>query len=475
MDAFVWDTRFETGLATVDRQHHHLVELVNQVGDYLLFSSGNEARLEAVFSELADYAREHFAEEERLMVEAGVDIRHSERHARHHQDFVRQLVSMWGRRTRTADPAAMLHGYLASWLTVHILGEDQVMARMIESIRQGNDPATAFEAQAEQRDHSVSALLDALHKLYHVLSVQNRELADANQSLEDKVAERTRMLAQSNACLQKEQDDLRHALAHVEATQEQLLSSEKMASLGRMVAGFAHQLNTPVGIAIGAVSNSEQVISATEHLLDAEEVSADALLANFAQLREGSRLALNNLQRAADLVSRLKRSSIDLEVMERRAFRLREVIDDVLLGMKERIELGRVSVTVDCAVDLLLDGVPGFFEQLLTTLVGNALRHAFPVEGRPATLRVSAMLRGDGQLQLCCIDNGVGMPPDVAAHIFEPFFTTQRAHGRLGLGMYLCYNLTVSRLGGTIDCASVQGQGTTIQVVLPVATGETKK
>ena len=113
--------------------------------------------------------------------------------------------------------------------------------------RQGSTPTAAFEHETTQSDHGVSALLDALHKLYHVLSVQNRELAEANRSLEDKVAERTQ-------ALQKEQEDLRDALAHVEATQQQLLSSEKMASLGRMVAGFAHQLNTPVGIAIGAVS-----------------------------------------------------------------------------------------------------------------------------------------------------------------------------------------------------------------------------
>jgi len=468
MEAFVWDKRFETGLATVDRQHHHLVDLVNKVGDYLLFNAGDEAAVEAVFGELAAYAGEHFAEEERLMVEAGVDGRHSSLHARHHQDFVRQLLSMWERRGQSSDPAAMLHDYLSSWLTVHILGEDQVMARMIDAIRQGSTPTAAFEHETTQSDHGVSALLDALHKLYHVLSVQNRELAEANRSLEDKVAERTQ-------ALQKEQEDLRDALAHVEATQQQLLSSEKMASLGRMVAGFAHQLNTPVGIAIGAVSNNEQVIAQTESLLDADEVSAESLLANFSLLREGSQLALSNLQRTADLVRRLRRSSIDLDVMERRAFSLREVIDDVLLGMKEHLEQDRVSVDLDCNSDLIIDGIPGLFEQLMNSLVGNVLRHAFPVDGRQGKVTIAAWRAENGTLHLRCSDNGKGMAPDVAEHIFEPFFTTQRATGQLGLGMYMCYNLVVSRLGGRIDCISRPGEGTTIQVVVPAALGEVKK
>lgn len=474
MDAFVWDTRFETGLTTVDRQHHHLVELVNKVGDYLLASSGDEAALESVFAELAAYATEHFAEEERLMAAASIDSRHTLAHTQHHQDFVLQLGSMWRRRGQVSDPAAMLHGFLASWLTMHILGEDQIMARMIADIARGSKPAEAFEREAGHAENSVSALLDALHKLYHVLSAQNRDLAEANQSLEDKVNERTRALAEANATLQKEQDDLRQALAHVEATQQQLLISEKMASLGQMVAGFAHQLNTPVGIAIGAVSNSDQVITATERLLDADEVSAEALLANFAELREGSRLALNNLQRAADLVRRLKRSSIDLDVMERRVFKLSDLIDDVLLGQKERLEPAWVNVSVDCPDELVLDGVPGLFEQLLTTLLGNAVRHAFPVQGRDARLKLSAAIGPDRLLHLICEDNGVGIPGEDLAHIFEPFFTTRRADGCLGLGLYLCYNLVTSRLGGTIDCVSAVGQGTTIRVHVPAVTGEMK-
>ena len=348
MDAFVWDDRFVTGLKTVDGQHMHLVELVNKVGDFLLESRGDEAALQTVFGELASYATEHFREEEGLMAKYAVDPRHSEAHTTHHRDFVTQLVSMWERRDQSSDPAAMLHGFLASWLTVHILGEDQVMARMIDAIQTGVDPAAAYEHEAVQRDNSVSALLDALHKLYHVLSIQNRELAAANQSLESKVAERTHDLGEANSQLQKDEEDLRHGLAHVEATQQQLLNSEKMASLGRMVAGFAHELNTPVGIAIGAVSNSEHVIMATEQLLQGDEVSADDLQNGLEQLKDGNRLALSNLQRAAEMVQRLKQNSIDQDGMARRTFVLRDLVDGVVLGLKSRIVAVDLQVEIDC-------------------------------------------------------------------------------------------------------------------------------
>ena len=468
MDAFVWDQRFVTGLATVDRQHRHLVDLVNKVGNFLLESSGDEAALESVFGELATYAQEHFAEEERLMAESGLDPRHAEAHTRHHRDFVTQVTGMWARRGQSSDPAAMLHGYLASWLTVHILGEDQLMARQMDHIRQGLSATEAFDKEFAAIDNSVSALLAALYKLYHVLSVQNRELAGSNAVLEEKVTARTHDLAALNARLLHEQEDLKRALAHVEATQQQLLDAEKMASLGRMVAGFAHELNTPVGIAIGAVSNAERVLRDTEAMLGGDEVSEDALMANISSLREGNELALSNLQRSANLVQRLKRSSVDQEGMGKRAFSLRDLLDDVLLGLKSRLQEAAVRVDIDCSGSLLLEGIPGLYEQLLLTLLGNALRHAFPPETRDGVIRISLAVDAENRLKITCRDNGAGMAPEVLSHVFEPFFTTQRASGRLGLGLYMTYNLVTSKLGGTITCSSQPGEGSVFAVLVPI-------
>lgn len=369
MDAFVWDTRFATGLSTVDTQHQDLLDLVNKVGNLLLENSA--------------------------------------------------------------------------------------------------DTAAAFEKEAVARDNSVSALLDALYKLYHVLSLQNRDLASSNQLLEIKVEERTRDLAKLNQQLQHEQDDLKRVLAHVEATQQQLLNSEKMASLGRMVAGFAHELNTPIGIAIGAVSHAEIVIDQTEAMLGGDEVNVDDLMARFDELRAGNQLALNNLQRTAQLVQRLKRSSIDQEVMTKRCFSLRDLIDDVVLSLKSRLMESGVQIEVVCPHDILIDDVPGRYDQLLLTLLGNAIRHAF-VPGKPGMICLHVAVDTASRLNLSCRDNGIGMPPEILRHIFEPFFTTQRASGRLGLGLYIGYNIVTAKLGGSIHCTSRVGQGSIFEVVVPI-------
>lgn len=468
MQAFVWDERFVTGLKRVDEQHMHLVDLVNKVGDFLLESRGDEAELESVFGELATYAQEHFAEEEGLMASTHVDARHVDAHARHHRDFVTELSNMWARRQTLTEPAVMLHDYLTSWLTVHILGEDQVMARMIERIRHDVLPTEAFALERERHDNRLSALLDALHKLYHVLSVQNRELAASNESLELKVEARTRDLASLNQQLKLEQADLRRALAEIEATQQQLLQSEKMASLGRMVAGFAHEINTPVGVAIGAVSHADRVIERTEAMLSGDEVSADDLLAGLAELREGNRLAAGNLQRAAELVQRLRRSSIDQEVEGERAFVLDQLIDDVVLGLKGRLAERGVQLKVDCPASLLILGQPVLYEQMLGALLGNALQHAFPVGFIGPEIELQVKAADDGMLHLACIDNGMGMPADVVKHVFEPFFTTSRGRGSAGLGLYLCYNIVTSRLDGTVLCTSEAGHGTTFDVTIPI-------
>ncbi|MBS4099341.1 MAG: diguanylate cyclase [Sulfuricella sp.] len=202
MDTFVWDEHFTTGLELVDTQHHRLVDLINQLGDSLIGSKvADDGALQAVFRQLAEYAQYHFAEEEQLMAESGVAAEHRELHHGHHVQFIEQVARMWQSRATMSNPASILHGFLSSWLGFHILGEDQTMAHQIALIRAGNTADQAYEAIKVHKDNATSALLLALHKLYHVLSEQNRDLAEANTRLEDRVAERTQALAQANAAL----------------------------------------------------------------------------------------------------------------------------------------------------------------------------------------------------------------------------------------------------------------------------------
>ncbi len=202
MKTFEWDQHFVTGIETVDRQHHRLVDLINVFGESMISANAkDEAALKAVFDELADYAKYHFSNEEKLSEEAGVDPRHRKLHHEHHVQFVEQLSSMWISRTAMAHPAQTLHGFLSAWLGYHILGEDQELARQMAMIATGASASAAYDAGAAPRDNSTAALLSALGNLYHVLSQQNHDLALANTGLEQRVASRTAELEHANQAL----------------------------------------------------------------------------------------------------------------------------------------------------------------------------------------------------------------------------------------------------------------------------------
>jgi hemerythrin-like metal-binding protein len=471
MDTFIWDERFVTGLDMVDSQHRHLVDMVNRLGDLRIQGAVDEAEMARMFGELAEYAVYHFGEEERLMAEVGVDARHSDGHTHNHREFVRQVTMMWQNRAVTADPQAMLYDFLAAWLAVHILGEDKTMARNIGRIKAGARADAAFEAETVKQDPGLSTMLDALHNLYGILSAQNRDLANAMTGLESKVAERTRELASANADLTNEREGLRQALQRIEEAQNQLVRSEKMASLGRMVAGFAHEINTPIGIAVGAISHEEETLGQIGRMLSEEEVSEDDLRAQLATIGQGSRLALSNLRRCAELIHRFKRSSVDQVSEQRRLFDMAEVIDDVRFALQNQLKRLPISLDIDCPAKLRINGIPGHVEQILTNLILNSIKHGFHDGERKGTIKVSVAPAINGRLHLDYTDDGFGMETAVVDKVFEPFYTTARSQGGTGLGLFLIYNIVTNELGGSIVCTSAPDEGCRFEIEFPVGEG----
>jgi two-component system NtrC family sensor kinase len=253
----------------------------------------------------------------------------------------------------------------------------------------------------------------------------------------------------------------------VEQAHKELVQSEKMASLGRMVAGFAHEINTPIGVAVGAITHGEETLNKIDCLLDNEEVSEDALRAELASLRQGDGLAISNLRRAAALVQSFKRTSIDQATESERSFNVRELIDDVLHALHNELKRQPVTLSIDCPDALQIHGVPGLLEQLLTNLVMNSIVHGFENGTRGGEIGIAVALHGDC-LRLDYRDSGAGMAPDVAARVFEPFFTTRRNEGGSGLGLYICYTIVTTRLGGTIHCESRPGEGCRFLIDFPV-------
>lgn len=211
MQTFLWDENYVTGLATVDEQHHKLVNLINQLGESLIAGPGvDENALQELFEKLTNYAQLHFNDEESLMREAGIASTYLDAHHKNHQNFIVQVSAIWKSRQSMANPGEILHGYLTSWLSSHILGDDQSMARQIIRIQQGESAEKAFETDAPTTDRATGALLHAMGNLLHVLSEQNRDLTDANIHLEERVTERTKELEKANQALNEANQHLKN-------------------------------------------------------------------------------------------------------------------------------------------------------------------------------------------------------------------------------------------------------------------------
>lgn len=273
-------------------------------------------------------------------------------------------------------------------------------------------------------------------------------------SLDQTVAERTR--------------ELQAKVAELEQTRDQLVASEKMASLGRLVAGFAHEINTPIGIAVGAASQLEDAANEIKRMLESEEIDEKDLKELLEIIAEGAGLTLANLRRAAELVQRFKRSSIDRASEKLRYFRVRELIDDVLVSLHNNLKKTQIAVNVDCPEELRIISVPGLIEQVLVNLIQNSLIHGFANGTQKGKIQISCSTRDNFHLEYH--DNGRGMSADTLEHLFEPFYTTTRGTGS-GLGMYISYNL-IHHHHGTFYCESEPGQGVWFALDLPLSTME---
>jgi two-component system, NtrC family, sensor kinase len=480
MEAFVWDERFVTGIEIVDHQHHHLVDVVNQVGDMLLGGDKvGEAELQALFKDLADYAVKHFADEEHLMNEVHIDPRHIDLHTRHHKDFVQQVVTMWKSRTTMKNPAEVVHGFLTAWLTFHILSEDQDMAHQIAMVRAGKPAAEAYALWHSQIDTSTSVLLHALHNLYNVLSVTNQDLADSNVRLEEKVAQRTSQLTTANKELAAEREELKTLLKKVEDAQNQLLQSEKMAAIGQLAAGVAHEINNPIGFVnsnlgtlngyveklLGVINAYEQC-EATVADVPKEKLAAVKADADLDFLREDVRALLaesqDGLGRVKKIVQDLKEFS-HVDEAEWQEASINDGVESTLNVVWAELKY-KADVVREYGQLPPIRCIAAQVNQVFMNLLVNA---AQAIDGR-GTIAVRTGTEGD-RVWVEIADSGKGMTPEIKKRIFEPFYTTKPVGKGTGLGLSLSYDIIVKRHGGSFDVDSTPGTGTTIRVWLPIA------
>jgi two-component system, NtrC family, sensor kinase len=256
------------------------------------------------------------------------------------------------------------------------------------------------------------------------------------------------------------QQAVNRAVNQLHETQDRLVRNEKMASLGALVAGVSHEINTPVGIGVTAASALQEQSARIAREFAAGDLKKSEL-EHFLQVSaETSVIILRNLQRAADLLE-----ALDQVGGERRQFALRAYLDEVLLSLRPKLRRVPHQVSVDCPHGLVLDTYPGALAQVLTNLITNTLVHAFP-DGRAGRIDI-AVRHDSGAVRLDYSDDGIGMPPENLRRVFDPFFTTKRGTGGTGLGMHIVYNLVTQMLGGTIEVSSTVGQGTRVVVLFP--------
>ncbi|MGE5467594.1 MAG: hemerythrin domain-containing protein [Ignavibacteria bacterium] len=478
MEAFVWDQRFVTGLDKVDEQHRHLVDIVNLVGDILTSRHSSEDDLQTIFNQLAEYAHFHFGEEERLMEELGVDPRHAGKHREHHAQFINQVLQMWRSREKMSNPAEVLHGFLAAWLSFHILDEDQSMARQVAAIRAGTPAAAAFAAERASDDNSTSALLSALHKLYHAMALQNQELVAANESLEAKVADRTRELTAANERLAAEQQELEMLLKKMEEAQNQILQSEKMAAIGQLAAGVAHEINNPIGFVNSNLGTLKSYVERLLGLIDlydrciaenperAPELMAARANADLDFLREDIVALLGESREGLDRVKKIVKDLKDFSHVDEAE--LQEA--DINAGLESTLNVVWNELKYKAEVVREYGQLPpvrciaGQINQVFMNLLVNA---AQAIESH-GTITVRTGRDGE-YVWVDVVDTGRGMTPEVRKRVFEPFFTTKPVGKGTGLGLSLSYDIVVKKHGGRFDVDSEPGVGTTFRVWLPVA------
>ena len=342
------------------------------------------------------------------------------------------------------------------------------LLRTAETVRQFKNYSVRAQVMADdefgQLTNAFNAMLDEVESQDAARTRVEGEIHELNEQLEAKVKARTEDLQESNRGLSK-------ALERLHAAQDQLVEAEKMAALGGLVAGVAHEINTPLGICVTVSSHLAEQVHGLRKLY-ATGIKRSDLEAFISDSEQASALIQSNLARAAELVRSFKKVAVDQSSEDRRKFHLAGYIAEVLTSLGPQLKRSKIKAAIEGDRGVEMDSYPGVFAQIITNLTMNAATHAFDSEGGA----IQIVLTADGErLNLTFRDNGKGMSEDVRQRVFDPFFTTRRGQGGSGLGLHITYNQVTQQLGGTIRCESRPGQGTQFILSMPQKSPESRE
>ncbi|MBF0461807.1 MAG: hybrid sensor histidine kinase/response regulator [Magnetococcales bacterium] len=329
-----------------------------------------------------------------------------------------------------------------------ILTSSNEMSVAIDAINKGADDYLL----KDENIHDM--LLISVRKVLEMrqISRKNRqlmlELESQNKKLEGTLEE-----------LQKTYEDLK-------LKKEQLIQSEKMASLGRLVAGVSHEINTPVGI---SVTGASALVAATSQIVadyQNKAMKRSDLEHYLRKAEESAQLILLNLSRTAELIRSFKMVAVDQTSQEKRSVRIKSYLLDIVTSLRPRLKDNRYVIEIQCDETLEISSTPGAIAQVFTNLIMNSLIHGF-ADREHGRITIDVLPAGDW-VRFHYRDDGQGIAPENLGKIFDPFFTTRRNQGSTGLGLNIIFNLVEQNLGGTITCESLPDQGVFFVVSLPM-------
>jgi signal transduction histidine kinase len=267
--------------------------------------------------------------------------------------------------------------------------------------------------------------------------------------------------------LRASKDRAEGALTDLRETQKSLIEAEKLAALGSLVAGVAHEVNNPVGISLTVASSLARRCETFAAELEDGQLRRSRLTEFVEGNREAANQLVGNLQRAGELIQSFKQVAVDRSHEQRRQFDLRTSTEQIISSLRPGLKKTKVELVPEVPAGIMLDSYPGAYGQVVTNLVLNAVTHGF-ADGLLGTIRIEARRMNAAQIELVIADDGLGMSEEVQRRAFDPFFTTRRTQGGTGLGLHIVYNLVTRRLGGRITFASAPNRGTTFRITLPV-------
>jgi len=336
---------------------------------------------------------------------------------------------------------------------------------IVRSIMNTGEPVIGIEVAGQRADQADQR---SWITYWHPLRGPTGEIVGVNVAAEE-VTERKRAQAALQASereLRSTRDAAEAALRNLQETQNFLIEAEKLAALGRLVAGVAHEINNPVGTSLTVASSLERKTA-----LIADELARGNLkrstLNEFLEISHAASSQLvANLNHAAETIQSFKQVATDRNYANQRTFDLGDLTEQVIKSLRPGLGKQNVIVRVDCQPGLTMNSYPGPYGQALTNLFLNAVTHAF-AEGKEGSIGIEVRASGRENVEILFSDDGCGMSLDVRRKAFDPFFTTRRDQGCTGLGLHIVYTIVTNCLGGRVNLDSEPDEGTIIRIILP--------